>query len=175
MSEKEVGTEKEIGIDQPTKQLYEKAQEDGVKLSWDRLDQQKTCPFGAVGLCCRHCNMGPCRINLKGGEPSRGACGVDDRESEEELAHSGTDKCQGQKLRESQDVKSVQVHDKHIVKDPIRRLAQKHGQALAQGTISLLQSFRSKFGRIVKDVSQDVLLSLTEASFKISPGGGVIK
>ena len=72
MSEK-----KKIGIDEPTMQLYEKAQEDGVKLSWDRLDQQKTCPFGAAGLCCRHCNMGPCRINLKGGEPSRGACGVD--------------------------------------------------------------------------------------------------
>jgi carbon-monoxide dehydrogenase catalytic subunit len=45
--------------------------------SWDRLDaQQPQCGFGDSGLCCRHCNMGPCNVNPFGGKPDRGVCGV---------------------------------------------------------------------------------------------------
>jgi carbon-monoxide dehydrogenase catalytic subunit len=46
--------------------------------AWERLDDQlPQCGFGSSGLCCRHCNMGPCNINPFGGKPERGVCGVD--------------------------------------------------------------------------------------------------
>ncbi|MBM4318981.1 MAG: anaerobic carbon-monoxide dehydrogenase catalytic subunit [Deltaproteobacteria bacterium] len=48
-----------------------------LSLSFDRWEsQQPQCKFGLQGLCCRHCSMGPCRIHLKGGEPSAGVCGA---------------------------------------------------------------------------------------------------
>jgi len=38
---------------------------------WDRLEAQKPqCGYGGLGLCCRNCSMGPCRINPYGEEPT---------------------------------------------------------------------------------------------------------
>jgi carbon-monoxide dehydrogenase catalytic subunit len=49
----------------------------GLETAWDRLErQQPQCGFGELGLCCRHCNMGPCRIDPFGEGPSRGVCGA---------------------------------------------------------------------------------------------------
>ncbi len=43
----------------------------------DRAEQQKPhCGFGEQGLCCRHCYMGPCRINPTGKNPQKGVCGA---------------------------------------------------------------------------------------------------
>ena len=36
----------------------------------------KPCPIGAVGACCKHCHMGPCRLMVKGDEEKRGICGA---------------------------------------------------------------------------------------------------
>jgi len=50
----------------------------GLETTWDRYEQQlPMCGFGKSGLCCRHCNMGPCQVNPFGGEPKTGVCGAD--------------------------------------------------------------------------------------------------
>jgi carbon-monoxide dehydrogenase catalytic subunit len=71
-------------IDKASLELIEKASADGVNLAFDRADSLKPCPIGAVGSCCKHCGMGPCRIPLpKGKEETpedkkkrRGVCGA---------------------------------------------------------------------------------------------------
>jgi len=71
-------------IDQGTIELIEKAAKDGVNTAFDRAEAMKPCPIGAVGSCCKHCGMGPCRVPLpKGKEETpedklkrRGICGA---------------------------------------------------------------------------------------------------
>lgn len=67
----------EKSIDRAALKLIKKAKNDGIELAWDRLAaQEPQCGFGQLGVCCRNCNMGPCRINPFGDEPSRGVCGA---------------------------------------------------------------------------------------------------
>ncbi|ASJ15004.1 anaerobic carbon-monoxide dehydrogenase catalytic subunit [Thermococcus radiotolerans] len=69
---------KEVSIDPTTQKMYERAQEMGIETVWERLEkQQPQCGYGLLGVCCRNCMMGPCRINPFGGEPRRGVCGAD--------------------------------------------------------------------------------------------------
>lgn len=45
---------------------------------WDRYDQQlPQCGFGLLGVCCRLCWKGPCRVNPVGDGPDQGVCGAD--------------------------------------------------------------------------------------------------
>ncbi|MEW5945827.1 MAG: anaerobic carbon-monoxide dehydrogenase catalytic subunit [bacterium] len=61
---------------QATQRLLDCAHEAEIKTAFDRRQDQKGCPFGDEGLCCRLCNMGTCRISLK--KPDvRGVCGAD--------------------------------------------------------------------------------------------------
>ena len=47
----------------------------GQQNAWDRLKAQSPqCGFGKLGLCCRNCTMGPCRISKK---TPVGVCGAD--------------------------------------------------------------------------------------------------
>ncbi|WP_455129846.1 anaerobic carbon-monoxide dehydrogenase catalytic subunit [Pseudoramibacter alactolyticus] len=47
----------------------------GIDTTFDRFDKQKPqCNFGLAGVCCKNCNMGPCRITAKA---KRGICGAD--------------------------------------------------------------------------------------------------
>ena len=65
--------------DSAVEQLLNFAAETGidVETAWDRYEaQQPQCGFGKLGLCCRHCNMGPCRIDPFGNGPQRGVCGA---------------------------------------------------------------------------------------------------
>ncbi len=49
-----------------------------VETAWDRYEaQQPQCGFGELGVCCRHCMQGPCRIDPFGEGASRGICGAD--------------------------------------------------------------------------------------------------
>ena len=58
--------------------MIAKAQKDGVETVWDRLKaQQPQCGFCELGLSCRNCVMGPCRIDPFGDGPQRGICGAD--------------------------------------------------------------------------------------------------
>jgi len=71
-------------VDKASLELIEKACADKVSLVFDRAEQMKPCPIGAVGSCCRNCGMGPCRVPLpKGAEETpeekkkrRGICGA---------------------------------------------------------------------------------------------------
>lgn len=65
----------EKSIDSANVVMIEKAAADNVGLAWDRLAAQKPqCEFGKLGVCCRNCNMGPCRIPP--GEDKQGVCGA---------------------------------------------------------------------------------------------------
>jgi len=58
--------------------MIAKAGKDGVETVWDRLKaQQPQCGFCELGLSCRNCVMGPCRIDPFGDGPQRGICGAD--------------------------------------------------------------------------------------------------
>ena len=51
----------------------------GVSTILDRAaNQGAQCRFGQLGLCCRICLQGPCRINPMGKEPTTGICGARD-------------------------------------------------------------------------------------------------
>jgi len=50
----------------------------GLETTWDRYEAQlPQCGYGKSGLCCRHCNMGPCNIDPFGDKPQLGVCGAD--------------------------------------------------------------------------------------------------
>ena len=71
-------------IDKASIKMIDKAASDGVNTAFDRAETMKPCPIGAVGSCCKHCGMGPCRVPLpKGKEETpeekqkrRGICGA---------------------------------------------------------------------------------------------------
>jgi carbon-monoxide dehydrogenase catalytic subunit len=66
----------EMSACETTLEMLRKAKEDGQETAFDRVQQQKGCAFGEAGSCCRICNMGPCRINPKKPDESRGVCGA---------------------------------------------------------------------------------------------------
>src|SRR3990167_4255936 len=57
--------------------VLEKAKKAGIETVWDRYEAQvPQCGFGMLGICCRMCNMGPCRIDPFGAGPKTGTCGA---------------------------------------------------------------------------------------------------
>lgn len=67
----------QVSITPGVADLVEKAEKEGIKTAWHRyLEQQPQCGFGLLGVCCRNCNMGPCRIDPFGNGPTRGVCGA---------------------------------------------------------------------------------------------------
>ncbi len=64
-------------IDPATQAVLATADRAHLETAWDRFEkQQPQCGFGELGVCCRHCNMGPCRIDPFGEGPERGVCGA---------------------------------------------------------------------------------------------------
>jgi carbon-monoxide dehydrogenase catalytic subunit len=64
-------------IDPASQEMLDLCQRAGLETAWDRLEkQQPQCGFGELGLCCRNCNMGPCRIDPFGEGASKGVCGA---------------------------------------------------------------------------------------------------
>jgi anaerobic carbon-monoxide dehydrogenase catalytic subunit len=59
-----------------TAQMLEKARRDGVETAFDRAANMKACPIGADSACCKHCSMGPCRLNAKDPYGKVGVCGA---------------------------------------------------------------------------------------------------
>lgn len=59
-----------------TQQMLEKARKDGVETAFDRAATMKACPIGADSACCKHCSMGPCRLNSKDPYGKVGVCGA---------------------------------------------------------------------------------------------------
>jgi carbon-monoxide dehydrogenase catalytic subunit len=68
---------RERSIDVASQAMLVEAEKAGLEVAWDRFEkQQPQCGFGDLGLCCRNCNMGPCRIDPFGEGPTRGVCGA---------------------------------------------------------------------------------------------------
>jgi hypothetical protein len=59
-----------------TRQMLEKARLDGVILDLDRAVDMKACPIGVESACCKHCFMGPCRLNPRDPYKKVGICGA---------------------------------------------------------------------------------------------------
>ncbi|MDJ0722011.1 MAG: anaerobic carbon-monoxide dehydrogenase catalytic subunit [Desulfobacterales bacterium] len=75
VSKKEIVT-KDVTICPSTAQMIEKAKRDGVETAFDRAANMKACPIGADSACCKHCSMGPCRLNAKAPYDKVGVCGA---------------------------------------------------------------------------------------------------
>jgi anaerobic carbon-monoxide dehydrogenase catalytic subunit len=67
---------KEMTSCESTAQMLEKARRDGVETAFDRAVSMKACPIGADSACCKHCSMGPCRLNPKDPYSKVGVCGA---------------------------------------------------------------------------------------------------
>ena len=67
----------DVTICEATAQMLRKAQRDGVETAFDRAANMKACPIGADSACCKHCAMGPCRLNAKDPYSKVGVCGAD--------------------------------------------------------------------------------------------------
>ncbi|MFN2244453.1 MAG: anaerobic carbon-monoxide dehydrogenase catalytic subunit [Anaerolineae bacterium] len=65
-------------IDPSVHDMLQHAEGLGIETVWDRFEAMlPQCGFGELGLCCRHCNMGPCRISPFDEEgPKQGICGA---------------------------------------------------------------------------------------------------
>ena len=63
--------------DPASQPLLSKAAKEGIETAWDRYEAQQTqCGFGELGICCRICLMGPCRIDPLENGPQKGVCGA---------------------------------------------------------------------------------------------------
>lgn len=61
--------------DPAVREMLMRAEQLGIDTAFDRFDKQKPqCSFGLAGICCKICNMGPCKITAKS---PRGVCGAD--------------------------------------------------------------------------------------------------
>ena len=53
------------------------AREQGIPTVWDRaMAQEPQCGYCSLGVSCRNCTMGPCRIDPFGAGPQVGVCGA---------------------------------------------------------------------------------------------------
>lgn len=71
-------TEFELKSADPAVQfVLKQARIENVETIWDRLDaMHPQCGFGELGICCRNCLMGPCRIDVFGEGARKGICGA---------------------------------------------------------------------------------------------------
>jgi carbon-monoxide dehydrogenase catalytic subunit len=67
---------KDVTICDATAQMLRKAERDGVETAFHRAADMKACPIGADSACCKHCSMGPCRLNSKDPYSKVGVCGA---------------------------------------------------------------------------------------------------
>ncbi len=67
---------KDVTTCEATAQMLEKAARDGVTTAFHRAATMKACPIGKDSACCKHCGMGPCRLNSKDPYGKVGVCGA---------------------------------------------------------------------------------------------------
>jgi carbon-monoxide dehydrogenase catalytic subunit len=67
-----------LSIHDDAQQMIDRAREEGIETVWDRLRaQEPQCGYCQLGLSCRNCAMGPCRIDPFDEGPQKGVCGAD--------------------------------------------------------------------------------------------------
>jgi carbon-monoxide dehydrogenase catalytic subunit len=76
MSTKDRASER--SVDPATQFMLGVAEKQGRETAWERLEAQlPQCGYGELGVCCRNCNMGPCRIDpFDETGPQKGVCGA---------------------------------------------------------------------------------------------------
>jgi len=68
---------KKRSVDEASREILRQVNLADVETAWDRFEQQvPQCGFGKLGICCRNCSMGPCRIDPFGEGPQAGICGA---------------------------------------------------------------------------------------------------
>ena len=68
---------KKRSSDKAAQEMLKRMYEAGIENAWDRFEQQEPqCGFGKLGICCRNCSMGPCRIDPFEEGPQEGICGA---------------------------------------------------------------------------------------------------
>jgi carbon-monoxide dehydrogenase catalytic subunit len=67
---------KDLTTCEATQQMLTRARLDGVETHFERAANMKACPIGADSACCKHCFMGPCRLNAKDPYGKVGVCGA---------------------------------------------------------------------------------------------------
>jgi carbon-monoxide dehydrogenase catalytic subunit len=75
-TDKKLVSSSERTMCEATAQMLDKARRDGVILDLDRGYEMKPCPIGEVSACCKHCYMGPCRLNPRDPYKKAGVCGA---------------------------------------------------------------------------------------------------
>ena len=63
----------ESSNDPAAQEMLARADELGISTAFTRADDMSPCPIGEVGMCCKACGMGPCRLTKTG---LRGVCGA---------------------------------------------------------------------------------------------------
>ncbi|MCP4374938.1 MAG: anaerobic carbon-monoxide dehydrogenase catalytic subunit [bacterium] len=67
----------ERSIDPASIEMLEHVKTQGLTTVWDRYEaMQPQCGFGRLGICCKNCSMGPCRIDPFGDGATEGVCGA---------------------------------------------------------------------------------------------------
>ena len=67
-----------LTINPDAQAMIERAAREGIETVWDRLAaQEPQCGYCVLGVSCRNCAMGPCRIDPFGEGPQKGVCGAD--------------------------------------------------------------------------------------------------
>ena len=66
-----------LTMPEDAQQMLGLARDAGIETVWDRLAaQEPQCGYCALGVSCRNCSMGPCRIDPFGQGPQKGVCGA---------------------------------------------------------------------------------------------------
>jgi carbon-monoxide dehydrogenase catalytic subunit len=73
---KKVADPETVTTCEATTQMLNKARRDGVETAFDRAANMRACPIGEKSACCKHCAMGPCRLNAKYPYKQVGVCGA---------------------------------------------------------------------------------------------------
>jgi len=69
--------DKELSAAHDARKMIRLAAEEQIETVWDRLQKQEPqCGYCSLGLSCRNCSMGPCRIDPFGDGPQKGVCGA---------------------------------------------------------------------------------------------------
>lgn len=67
-----------LTINPDAQAMIDRAGREGIETVWDRLAaQEPQCGYCQLGVSCRNCAMGPCRIDPFGEGPQKGVCGAD--------------------------------------------------------------------------------------------------
>jgi len=67
---------RDVSTCEATIQMLQKVADDGFETAFTRAADMKPCPIGADSACCKHCFMGPCRLNPKDPYTKTGVCGA---------------------------------------------------------------------------------------------------